>query len=870
MYNYVCIYVYIHIPYFIMLHLNNRALNNRPLNNRALNNRALNNRQTNICILDKLSDNKLSVCDQKKTINITRKINRSICANNIDDIDKLNTSGSLEGVTFYKVQDNALKNNHLSTVHINSKTKVDDIDYHTEKYLELSMLDSESESNSEFESCDHICIKNTQNIECVEDNLIGSDKIDTSELKNRSKPTNGVVDITLSNILSKNQIDIAKIHDNINSSAFMYYSKFFELDDTKISFAINVKGLVKEICMVLFFHLFLGINNATFNVITIDGILSCIIFYMSYIGVNESDNYFLRIRLMAIDRYIYYLLLFCGYYLFNYMTWYCCITFSMYCVSIMICPSIMGYIYNMYSYKKIRHVLYNGYNKLIQKIVCKQLSKIINLLIENVFNLDINVGYEDLIPFYNQFSLSVINRFIVTFITACIFNHVDKGGMKVPIMIYKNLYMKETKYNIASDKSYLYRLIVDKQWSKFMDIYTLNRIIRLVVNDNTHNSMMTNQVSTFLKYTIFRFNRIMFCWTVMNISNLTIGVLSFFMFISGSDRPLRYLINTCLFAFLSFFTTERLLVILLCEACYPIINSKILTDVADDVHGSLKRGFLSVYYRTRLESVLLSIILFSTSFNNNNIYGIITVCIINLIIILRMASRLSIFNSKPVEDIISMAYVDKLIQHPINILTSLSTLLLTVFGVSIDSDKAMANSQDKVQTNSQDKVHDNTKQSPNDIVGIPKPESLIFKTLNVSMHSSDHRSTSLDCNNVPNPNKIIRTLSGGLHSLVGMDMLASDMIDINRINTSQLMIDTINNIENTDMLLILKDRFKIMLKNNLLIRVINPFATITTNEIVRIFAHIIILLILGCISNFQTEHIIFLPIMVQNVIDILF
>src|SRR5208282_153848 len=111
-------------------------------------------------------------------------------------------------------------------------------------------------------------------------------------------------------------------------------------------------------------------------------------------------------------------------------------------------PSIMGQIYNIYAYKKIRHVLYDGYNKLIQKIICKQLSKIINIVIKNVFNLHIIVTYEDLIPFYDQFSWLIINKFIVTFIMACIFNHIDKGGMKFPMMIYKNLYLKDSKYNI--------------------------------------------------------------------------------------------------------------------------------------------------------------------------------------------------------------------------------------------------------------------------------------------------------------------------------------------------------------------------------------------------------------------------------------
>ena len=75
--------------------------------------------------------------------------------------------------------------------------------------------------------------------------------------------------------------------------------------------------------------------------------------------------------------------------------------------------------------------------------------------------------------------------------------------------------------------------------------------------------------------------------------------------------------------------------IILCELCYPIVDSKLLSDVSDDIYQSLKRGFLNLYHRTRLESVILSISLGYMSYMKYNNIGIITVCILNLIVMIR-------------------------------------------------------------------------------------------------------------------------------------------------------------------------------------------------------------------------------------------
>lgn len=429
---------------------------------------------------------------------------------------------------------------------------------------------------------------------------------------------------------------------------------------------------------------------------------------------------------------------------------------------------------------------------------------------------------------------------------ACIFNHMDKGGLKFPMMIYKNLYLKDSKYNISDDKTYLHTLITDKQWDKFMDVYTLNRIIRIITNDSNQNSMLSDQVTTFITNILFRFNRVMFCWTVMSISNLFLGILSFLFFISSTERPLRYLLNTALFAAASFFTTERLIVLLLCELCYPIVDSKILTDAFDDTCQSLKRGFLNIYYGTRLESVLMSFFLFYTSYYGYNMLRIITVCIINLVIMFRLAYQTSFFSEK------SMKTVDKIIQYPAKIL-----------GTS------------KVESKVESKV--NTPSDLDDVSTIirlggdlndlePLPTTSSTNTLKRTRSKQ-----GLLISNIPHTQHVVpikpQSVSGVLNGIIGVDELSVTQINPNGVGTISKVP---NEIENTDILLILKDRIKNTLKNNLLIRVINPFVELTTHEMLRIFAHVFILLLMSSISSFDIYHIVPLPIIVQNAIDMIF
>jgi hypothetical protein len=127
---------------------------------------------------------------------------------------------------------------------------------------------------------------------------------------------------------------------------------------------------------------------------------------------------------------------------------------------------------------------------------------------------------------------------------------------------------------------------------------------------------------------------------------------------------------------------------------------------------------------------------------------------------------------------------------------------------------------------------------------------------------------------VPTQTNKIRAFIKEIKPIHGIDTLDESAINYDALMSEQCVthvhrIDSINDIKNRDILLIIKDRIKNIFKNNLLINVFNPFKKIDAVDVLRIFTHLFLLLIFGYISKFSTLHVILLPIMVQNVIDII-
>ena len=79
-----------------------------------------------------------------------------------------------------------------------------------------------------------------------------------------------------------------------------------------------------------------------------------------------------------------------------------------------------------------------------------------------------------------------------------------------------------------------------------------------------------------------------------------------------------------------------------------------------------------------------------------------------------------------------------------------------------------------------------------------------------------------------------------------------------------------NKIENNeeDILLIARDRLIEIFRNNLLIRILQPCSELDFKQILKMLLNTFIFMICGYLSSFEIRHILALPFVIQNIVDI--
>jgi len=213
-------------------------------------------------------------------------------------------------------------------------------------------------------------------------------------------------------------------------------------------------------------------------------------------------------------------------------------------------------------------------------------------------------------PYYNAFSFNIISKFIISFITANIFNYIDRGTFKFPLMIYKNMYMKDNYAKIKSDKQYIAQILKDRNWNKLVDIYTLNRFIRLYFTDNTSGTYMIEKIEQILKIVIFNINRLMICWTILGLTqNIYISLAANLLFIYKEQEKFRYFVNVLFFMLTSIFCREHILILIFCNIGLLLTKSSLIDDIIRDTNHITNKIYTFVRKNITSDIFIISIIL---------------------------------------------------------------------------------------------------------------------------------------------------------------------------------------------------------------------------------------------------------------------
>ena len=90
-----------------------------------------------------------------------------------------------------------------------------------------------------------------------------------------------------------------------------------------------------------------------------------------------------------------------------------------------------------------------------------------------------------------------------------------------------------------------------------------------------------------------------------------------------------------------------------------------------------------------------------------------------------------------------------------------------------------------------------------------------------------------------------------------------------KIITSNTKIEIKDEIE-SDILLILKNKIIDIFKNNVLIKIFQPKTYLEFEPVLKININSFLILICGLFSSYDIKHIILLPYIIQNILDIIF
>jgi len=211
---------------------------------------------------------------------------------------------------------------------------------------------------------------------------------------NTNTNTNTNTNININNNQYENIDESNETQAETREEDILFDSKYFILEPKKKPYKFDRYTFFRELILIFIINHFIlrqtNIFNVIINIFTVDAIINYIEYYTNDF-LNINYKIFSKLELLQLDRYIYCGIIGGSFLLINYISWFIIFDYIKYLLFILITPTVMGYIYNMDEYKKIRDPVYEFYNELIQKNICKQLAKIINLIITNVLKLDVKI-----------------------------------------------------------------------------------------------------------------------------------------------------------------------------------------------------------------------------------------------------------------------------------------------------------------------------------------------------------------------------------------------------------------------------------------------------------------------------------------------
>jgi len=153
-------------------------------------------------------------------------------------------------------------------------------------------------------------------------------------------------------------------------------------------------------------------------------------------------------------------------------------------------PIVVNYLVNTNTFRKYYYLISNELHYLGKYLVCKKMSKAINRISKVYLHRDPKLTGGELVNFLPEISVHRLLTFCSASFIATLLFYFELDGLKFYTILVRQYYFREY-LNLSKDerkkgshRDYVFDIIEKRDWIRFTDPYTLNRLLKLYLELN--------------------------------------------------------------------------------------------------------------------------------------------------------------------------------------------------------------------------------------------------------------------------------------------------------------------------------------------------------------------------------------------------
>jgi hypothetical protein len=277
------------------------------------------------------------------------------------------------------------------------------------------------------------------------------------------------------------------------------------------------------------------------------GIITYIIYFF------KLEKYYVCHRNNTLERYIYIFFNFAVFGVIYILCDYYKIIFILHILTQS--PQIILWVLNIKIMKILIQNMCHYLRKIINVVAVSEITKILNIIIRRSlytsrdkpdYVVKIIIRKEDIFPFIENFNYDLSLHFLLAFVIASLLQYFETDGATIYTIIFRNYYFKQLYiHDNTNYKKQVHKIIKNKEYSKILDPYFLNMMIRLYINSNIEKKIsITKQVKLILHVITNNLTQIMILWSICSLTNCIIfGIIFNILFTINFDMSKSTIIN---------------------------------------------------------------------------------------------------------------------------------------------------------------------------------------------------------------------------------------------------------------------------------------------------------------------------------------